>query len=332
MNQKLAECEKKVTEKETKIGQMNIFVNNTKAKLQNIQKTNDELNKELSDYKSRVGSQVQQEQTSSASNEQQISQFKQEVDNLKARLFQSQLENERLKKEQASATTATASSGSSTSSAPSSQSSQPTTSDASSISSSQPPPTAYIVPSRVAKVNTPQQAQQQSQQQAAQQPQSSGLSLKRTAAVQPTPHESAGATRQQMVNPMSVANESSWSTMSSSQQKMQHPQQQQQQQQHEQAADIVQEHQQQQQQPQAQPMSSSFMTKRTREEDNTDESSTSGPSTSTTYSGANSMNKKQRNTFESSESVGTINDSNYVIYPFFIYLRKNFSFYLFRTK
>lgn len=87
--------------------------------------------------------------------------------------------------------------------------SNPNSSDGSQQTST---PTAYIAPSlnRVTKVNPQQQQQQPAN--------TSGLAIRRTAAVQPTPHDpgNTNSNRQQVVTPISISQQpeaSQWSTM-----------------------------------------------------------------------------------------------------------------------
>ncbi|CAF0709464.1 unnamed protein product [Brachionus calyciflorus] len=187
LQKKLEESEQKVKEKETRIGQMNNFIMTTRTKMQNYQKQLEDLTKEVNEYKNNP--QIMDQST------------RNEFDQLKTKFAQSQLDNEKLKKDLASSNQAladassklnTLSTSTSTTSVVTSPSSSQTTSSAESSSGSsqqqqqqqqQQPPTAYIVPSRIAPKIAPTQPTQ-SQQQNSQ----NLLSLRRTAAVQPTPH------------------------------------------------------------------------------------------------------------------------------------------------
>ena len=183
MNKKLEEYEQKIKEKETKIGQMNNFILTTRTKIQNNQKQIEDLTRELNELKSQ-NPQIGGDQVTRG-----------ELDQLKSKFLQSQVDNEKLKKdlaasnqaltEASSKLNALTTSTSSSSLVTSPSSSQTTSStETSSLSQQQQPPTAYIAPSRIATKIAPSQQQPQQQHQNGQ----NLLSSRRTAAVQPTPH------------------------------------------------------------------------------------------------------------------------------------------------
>lgn len=167
LQKKLEECESKVKEKDIKIGQMSNVIQNIRGRMQTYQKQNEELSKELTDLKSNP------QQTGDQSN-------RIEIDLLKNKLIQTQSDNEKLKKNLEASKQAladadskinTLTSSSNITSPISAQSNQ----EASSL---QQPPTAYIAPSRITNKSS-QQHQQTIQ---------NVVSLRRTAAVHPTPH------------------------------------------------------------------------------------------------------------------------------------------------
>ena len=74
-------------------------------------------------------------------------------------------------------------------------------------------PTAYIAPSRINKIQPSQQQQSQQQPQASST--SSTIMIRRTAAVQPQPHDSGSTSqRQQYVSPLNAPNNETQSTIS----------------------------------------------------------------------------------------------------------------------
>lgn len=212
---KLEECENKVKEKEIRIGQMNNFINTTKTKLQAQKKQIDDLTQQLA--------------TSTAAHSDQPAVDnvnKNEFDALRSKYLQSQIDNERLKKELVSTTSALNEAKQQQSTAitqpiviqqttsPSKQQQQNITSSSTisdQISSSQQPPTAYIAPSRVAKLTNTSVVQSPTIPTTTASPAQSNLQLRRTAAVQPTSHDSGAAIntrqQQQMVTPLNVNNE-----------------------------------------------------------------------------------------------------------------------------
>ncbi|RNA44217.1 nucleo TPR isoform X1 [Brachionus plicatilis] len=166
LQKKLEECELKVKEKETKIGQMNNVIQNIRGRMQSYQKQNEDLTKELSDIKNNP---QQGDQSSRI-----------ELDLLKNKLLQTQNDNEKLKKnlEASKQALADADTKLNTLTSSSSITSPITSQNTQETGASQQPPTAYIAPSRI--TNKPSQPPQQTVQNIA--------SLRRTAAVQPTPH------------------------------------------------------------------------------------------------------------------------------------------------
>jgi len=239
-SKKVEDIEKK---KELRINQMMTFIQNQKKKIA-------DLNKEIADLK--AASSVQQQQQQEVTTTEITNIHKAEIDNLKSRFLQSKFEVERLKKELETAnaavndanqklnTTAPSTSAPPTPTVttpavltqPASQASKiqlsTTTITATQVTSLAPlntetsqTPTAYIAPSltRITKVN-PQQQQQQ--QQASSQILTTP-SLRRTAAVQPTPHEITPQStqpqvtntlitlqRQQLVTPITNIESSQW--------------------------------------------------------------------------------------------------------------------------
>lgn len=113
---------------------------------------------------------------------------------MRSRFLQSQLENERLKKElvEANIKVSTQSTPQSNPVAPTIESIQSKVQPISSVASNEAqPPTAYITPSRITKIHPSPQQQQQLQQSGTSSQSSSTLMLRRTVAVQPTLHDSA---------------------------------------------------------------------------------------------------------------------------------------------
>lgn len=167
LQKKLEDCESKVKEKETKIGQMNNVIQNIRGRMQTYQKQNEELSKELNELKSNP------QQSGDQSN-------RAEIDSLKNKLIQTQSDNEKLKKnlEASKQALADADSKINTLTSSSNITSPITVQCNQETSSLQQPPTAYIAPSRI--TNKPPQQHQQTM--------SNVVSQRRTAAVHPTPH------------------------------------------------------------------------------------------------------------------------------------------------
>lgn len=94
MSKKLEECENRLKEKDIKIGQLTNFMQSSRTRSQAYQKTIDDLQKEASELRSTIAHQQQQHQPQETVEQPN----KQELDQLKSRFLQSQLDNERLKK------------------------------------------------------------------------------------------------------------------------------------------------------------------------------------------------------------------------------------------
>jgi hypothetical protein len=282
IQKKLEEAEGQVKEKETKIGQMNNFIAQTKTRLQTQTKINETLKKELEDSKKQNTTTTNIQTTTTTSNTENFI-AKSEHESLKSKFIQSQLELDKLKKKLTATTTATT--PPITIEKPKSPTNKPKTiisTSAQKVDSSdnstaqQQPPTAYIAPSRIGKATPPPSQSVQ--------PSSTVISLKQTAAVQPTPHDSGVAinqqristNRQQLVTPMTSNNNSidlpTTSTNSGA-------------------------------------TSSSFVNKRTREEDS-DESSMIEPLPNNSNTNNNKKQRQQQQIAETENETNNNQDSN----------------------
>ena len=220
LRKRIEEGENKLKEKDIKIGQMNNFIGTTKTKISAQQKTIADQQKEISDLKTSLTQHQAAAQVEHQPAEPTVS--KAEFDNVRSKLLQSQIDFEKLKKEVQEAklnmtsapTTSIAAQAAQPAQVTSSPSKQqqtaaPTSSVASSASDQQqqPPPTAYIAPSRITKLVQAQPQPTTS---------STAPSLRRTAAVQPTPHDPGQnqANRQQFVSPFSENAANQWANQS----------------------------------------------------------------------------------------------------------------------
>ena len=225
---------------------MNNVINASKAKIQALQKEIGDLKTQQSNVANATAAQATAAAALATSAVDASLVQKSDFDAIKSKLLQTHIENEKLKKElfeaqskstnspytNVSAPTGATTSTSSSSNTPSAsissnlttspkQQTTPTpvstsTSNTLNITSSTPlnpnnqeqqqTPTAYIAPSRINKIQPSQQQQQQQQQpQTASAP--SSIMIRRTAAVQPQPHDSGPTNqRQQYVTPMSASN------------------------------------------------------------------------------------------------------------------------------
>ena len=220
MQKKLEESENKIKEKETRIGQLNNVFNSTKTKISALQQEITNLKTQQTNVATATAA------VTAATIDSSLVQ-KSDFEAIKSKLLQTHIDNEKLKKElfeanckltsnQLTAAAQTTPS-SSVSTSPKQQTSIPTTNaptNTTNIAASinpgqeaQQTPTAYIAPSRINKIQpTQQQTQQQTSANVSSAP-SSSLMIRRTAAVQPQPHDSGtNNQRQQYVPPMSVSN------------------------------------------------------------------------------------------------------------------------------
>jgi chromosome segregation ATPase len=222
MQKKLEESENKIKEKETRIGQLNNVFNSNKTKISALQQ-------EITNLKTQQTNVATATTAATAATIESSHVQKSDFEAIKSKLLQTHIDNEKLKKELfeanckltsnqlvvTAAAQPTPSSSGSTS--PKQQNSIPTTSSTTNTTSmaasinpgqeTQQTPTAYIAPSRINKIQPTQQQTQQQTSANVSSGSSSSLMIRRTAAVQPQPHDSGtNNQRQQYVPPMSVSN------------------------------------------------------------------------------------------------------------------------------
>jgi chromosome segregation ATPase len=190
LDKKIEELENRIREKETKIGQLTNFVNVTKNRLTNLQNSNTELQKEIDELKSAAATSTgtgQQQQEINAAQ-------KNEIDTMKNKILQSQMEVERLRKELADSKASASLNQQQQPQQQTTPNNQPNkVVDTQQQLQQQQPPTAYIAPSRIQNKPTGQALQSQTQQNgnipsSQSSAQGSQLFLRKTVAVQPTPH------------------------------------------------------------------------------------------------------------------------------------------------